>query len=84
MRYGAKTVTRFGPYFRRYAVSLRRGQARGGWTSQGFRFGRLTANTTTGKYTFNTPGAGSVHGNIPTWIMQALPRFLTKKPGETR
>jgi len=52
-------------YFRRYAVSLTRGSARGGFTSHGFhmRFGRLgpvTINLTTRTWTWDSPGRGSV------------------------
>jgi hypothetical protein len=79
-KFGTKLTTRVGPYFRRYAVSVTRSKARGGWTSQGFKFGRLTANTTTGRYSYDTPGRGSYQDDIPEWIMRRLPTFLTKQP----
>lgn len=79
-RWGAKTVWRLGPYFRRYAVSVSRDRSKGGWTSQGFKLGRLTANTTSGRWTYDTPGPGSAAGDLPAWLLRVLPAWLTKQP----
>lgn len=80
----ARKTLRVGPYFRHHAATIDRDGARGGWTSQGFRFrwrgGPITANTTTGRYTWDSPGPGSVSGDIPDWVMRALPKWLTKQP----
>lgn len=55
-----------------------------GWTSQGFRFGTLTVNTTAGTWTWDSPGPGSVQNDIPAWVLRALPAFLTRQPDSTR
>jgi hypothetical protein len=82
MRWGMRGVRRVGPYFIRYSASVRdRGRgASAGWTSQGFKLGRLTVNTTTGRWSYDTPGPGSGSGEVPDWVMRALPTFLTRQP----
>jgi hypothetical protein len=81
MRWRMRGVRRVGPYFIRYGASVRQGQGgRAGWTSQGFKLGRLTVNTTRGRWTYDTPGPGSAAGQVPDWMMRALPAFLTRQP----
>lgn len=82
-RYHARKPLRIGPYFRHFSTTVTANGGRAGWTSQGFKFGQLTANTTTGRYTWDNPGPGSVSNDIPEWIMRALPSFLTKQPTRT-
>jgi hypothetical protein len=91
MAWGARKPLRAGPYFRNYSVSAKRGRGvKAGWRSQGFAFGnpdrlpgRFTINLTRGKWSWNHPGPGAFTDlNIPAWALAALPRWLTRKPGE--
>lgn len=68
-RFRARKRWQVGPswlhYFRNYAVSLTRGQSRGGFTSHGIRIrlpllGPVTRNLTTGVTTWDSPGPGSI------------------------
>lgn len=62
VKFRARKVFRFGPYFRRYSASAGRGGTRGGFTSHGIKIGRLTYNFTTRRWSFDTPGPGSFSG----------------------
>jgi len=79
-------------YFRRFSATAgkrrtqRRGRNRIGWTSQGFKFGDMTVNTTRGTFAYDTPGPGGVEEDLPQWVMRALnstpfTRWLTRQPG---
>lgn len=82
-RWGARKVWRLGPYFRRYSASVTATGSKAGWTSQGVAAGRATANFTTGRWTYDTVGPGSASGDIPAWVMRALPRWLVRQPDGT-
>lgn len=68
----ARKTLRLGPaqahYFRRYSASATTAQATGGFTSHGFKLGRLTVNLTRRTWTFDTPGPGSATGDLPAWL----------------
>lgn len=58
VRFRARKTLRFGPYYRIY--SSNGGAPR--CTSHGIKIGRLTYNLTTRRWSFDTPGPGSLHG----------------------
>lgn len=91
MTWRARKPLRIGPYFRNYSASAKRGRGvKVGWASQGFTlgnpnrwYGRVTVNLTRGKWSWNHPGPGGFTDlDIPAWVVAALPRRLTRKPGE--
>jgi len=55
-------------YFRNYAMSASRAGMGAGFRSHGVRIGRLTLNFTLRRWTFDTPGRGSVSGSFPVWM----------------
>lgn len=98
MRYRARGQFRFPKvggvyYFRRFSATAGKrrkqrgtGEVRAGWTSQGFKFGKATINTTAGTIAYDTPGPGGVDEDLPQWVMNALnstplTRWLTRQPG---
>lgn len=67
MKFSARKPLRIGPYFRHFSTAIDKDGVRGRMSSHGFRFGlgwlgRFTYNITHRRWTWDSPGPGSVSG----------------------